>query len=157
MLLRAKAKAMNKTKASLLVTLWAIFVKGKKHYICPAANTLISLLDQFHGADIKRRWLFYCLADLREQKFIRMKRRYIRDETNLVKQIPSMIALTAKGVQYMSRRFVGGAQELYSRMLSFMKKDQARFPRPSDIFPEEERMEPAKALARLRILIKDLG
>lgn len=148
---------MNKTKACLLITLWAIFVKGKKHYICPAVNTLIVLLEQFHDTRIKRRWLFYCLADLRTQKFIRMKSRYIHDDANLVRQIPSMIALTTRGVDYMQRRFVGGARELYARMITWLNKDQQRFPRAADMFPDAVRPDPAFAIQKLRTLINDIG
>lgn len=148
---------MNKTQSEILLTFWAIFVKGKKHYICPAPNTIISLLERFHGTQIRRRWFFYCTAELRHRKLIKTKRRFTKGEDNLVRQIPSMIALTTKGVQYMQQRMTIGAKELYQRMIAWLNKDQQRFPRAADLFPDNDRMNPEAAILKVRMLIKDIG
>ncbi len=148
---------MNATKHSLLVTLYAIFVKGKKHYICPAPNTLIALLHKFHKRDIQRRWLFYCLADLRARKIIRMKRRYITEEYGLVRSIPSMISLTTKGVEYMQRKLMGDARELYARMMEWLNRDRKQFPKPHDLVPSVSDEDRQAALMKIKTLIRDIG
>ncbi len=147
---------MNNTKHALLVTINAEFVKGKKHYICPAPNTQIKLLKHFHGIDIQRRWFFYCMANLRELKYIRVRHRYTYGEQGGIQQIPSMIALTTKGLAYLNRKMTSGARALYQRMMEWLKRDDSRFPGAPDLEPTAQPQDKEKVLAMLKTIIHDI-
>ena len=145
---------MNSAKASLMITLFAILSKSDKHYICPAMNTVINLLDNFHGLSIKRRWLFQCMRYLLDERYITKKKRYQRMSDGQVYQIPSMISITMKGLKFLVQKKVIGAQQLLIRMLNWMKKKDDRFPKEEDLTrpPTDEQRQ--LNVARLRTLLE---
>lgn len=142
---------MNATKLAIFITLHAIFVNSKKHYIVPAPNTIIELLEKFHHIRIKRRWLFYCMLYLRVKKHIRMRRRWLQIQGKGILSQPSMITITTKGAQFLKSKMIAGSRELFIRMKKFLEGDDKRFPLPQDINPDE----PAMNRDRLRIMIKE--
>lgn len=147
---------MNETKLAILITLFAIFVKGKKHYVTPAPNTILLLLEKFHEKSIHRRWLFECLLFLREKKFIRTKRRWLIIEDNEIRSIPSMVTITTKGVQYLSRKMVAGAKSIYKQMLTWLNRGDKRWPAPVDLVAPEQIRDAEGGLKHIREIIQGM-
>lgn len=140
---------MHHTKSSLMVTLFACMGYGTKHYTKASVDALRGLLQQYHGIEVGRRWMFDCLRCMIENKIIRREQRYRNDENGEIRQISSMVSFTFKGVRYLSKMGVRGARKLLDSMISWHKKKDRRFPRPE---PEIEKFSPLEAEENLRRL-----
>lgn len=119
---------MNSSKASLMITIFFSTGQGKNHYTVSAINTFRKNLSKFHKIDIKRRWTFYCFAWLLEEGYIRRKERYRNRRSGIIKQLPSMITFTLKGVAWLVSRGVGGARKIYKSIMKYLKKQDNRWP-----------------------------
>jgi len=147
---------MNNTQHSIMVSFFKIFQKGGKHYICPSVNSMLKVLSAFHYIDIKRRRYFQAMEDLRNAGYVKTYYRFTNDENGEIRQIPSIITMTIKGCKYLILKGVKGASKILSRILSWLKKDDRRFPEEKDVYPgypEEKRIE---NLARLKALLEFL-
>lgn len=148
---------MNSTRYSILITLYSILVKGKRHNCEPSPNKIIELLKSFHSIKIGRRWFFQCCRNLEDAGYISRQRRH-RHTTDIgILSLPSSWVFCFKGLQYLKKNLVIGAKELARRMIDYLHRDDNRFPRPSHIFPGEEIKERSEALARLQEFIAGIG
>jgi len=123
---------MNASKASLMITIYKSTGQGNNHYTVSSIDKLRINLDKFHNINIKRRWTFQCLADMIAAGYIRRKQRYVKDFDGLITQIPSMITFTLKGVVWFVKKDVKGAKKIYKSMMSYLKKQDNRFPGRQD-------------------------
>jgi len=148
---------MNNTKNALMVTLFASMSQGKKHYSVTSVTKIIENLEKYHKIQVKRRWIFYCLADLLSGSYVRRKSRHVNDHNGLVTQIPSMISFTLKGVAYLTSKYVVGARKLYQAMVKFAKKKDKRW--PSEEFKKDTSYRPAtpEEQKRLNDLLGGVG
>lgn len=144
---------MNGTKSAVFITLFAIQCKGKKHYICPAINTLINLLKSHHKIKVKRRWLFACMKYLIDNKYIVTKYRYHNSTKGEICQLPSMITFTLRGIKFLISKRVAGAKEMLKKMLSWVRGDDKRFPKEAEIAPGLTTEERKENLQRLQALL----
>jgi len=115
-----------------MITVFFSSSQGKNHYTTTSINTLIINLAKFHKIKIKRRWCFTCLRWLIDNGYIRRKQRYVQDHNGIIRQIPSMISFTLKGIAWLCRKGVVGAKKVYKSMVKWLNKDDKRFPRRKD-------------------------
>lgn len=148
---------MNKTKHAIIVTLLAIMEKGGAHYTITSVNRLQDLLSMIHEASVERRWLFQCLRDLIDAGLISRQPRYRRNEEGDIRQIPSMIAFTMKGLKYMTAKKMEGARKLLGRMVAWLKNKDTRFPRADPATRNSAPRENEENLKRLKHLVFNVG
>jgi hypothetical protein len=67
------------------------------------------------------------------KKLITRKARHRQDENGIITQIPSLIALTVKGVKYLVAKRVTGAWKLLKSMMAWLKKGDHRWPGKKDV------------------------
>jgi len=127
-----EARDMNKTKHAVAITLFASMQNGAQHYTKASQTKLRILLAKYHGIQIQKRWLFYCLADMESRGYIRRKERYRRESDGTLTQISSMITFTLAGVRYLVKKRIAGALALLKRMLKFFAGDDKRWPQEKD-------------------------
>ncbi|MCK9560147.1 MAG: hypothetical protein WC489_09075 [Patescibacteria group bacterium] len=143
---------MNSTKHSIAVALFASMRNGNEHYTKASEHRLRELLTEYHGIEIKRRWLFKCLADMEEDGLITRRRRYRNEERGKIRQYSSMITFTLYGVRYLMKKKVEGAAALFRRLIDWLKRKDNRFPQVQEIgggiTPEQAR-ENVKSLREL--------
>jgi len=143
---------MGATKYAILITLFSILSKGKKHYVIPGVDTLLSLLEQYHKITIHRRWFFYCLKYLKDEGIIVTRHRFDHYDGNKIMQLPSMITFTLRGASYLMKKRVAGAKALLKAILKWMGKDDRRFPKPKEF---DERLSENDML-RNRVRLQEL-
>lgn len=119
---------MNNTKSALLISIFRIHVKGKKHYAVPSIKALINLLSTRHATEVKRRWTFQCLHDIEDLGFIARRTRYDKDTEGAIRQLPGMIAITLKGARHLYNLGVEGAERLTKEILGWIRGGDQRFP-----------------------------
>ena len=119
---------MNHTKLALLVSIYRILVKGKKHYAVPSVNALIDLVASRHETDIKRRWAFQCLHDIEALGYINRQERFRKDPDGGWKQIPSLITITLKGARRLFDLGIEGASRLVKEILGWFHAGDKRWP-----------------------------
>jgi len=119
---------MNSTKRAIFISIYKIIVKGKKHYIGPAVNTLIELLCKFHQTEIHRRWAFQCLHDLEELGYIKRRERFIKRLDGTWLQLPSLITITLAGARKLYNQGVDGAARLIKEILGWIRAGDKRWP-----------------------------
>lgn len=140
---------MNNTKNALMITLVASMSQGKNHYTVSSIDKMIDNLYKFHKIQVKRRWIFYCLADFLRNGFIKRKSRYRQENNGVISQFPSMISFSLKGVTYLTSKYVVGAKKLYQSMVKFAKKEDRRW--PSAEFKKDTSYRPASLEERKRL------
>lgn len=148
---------MNATKNAILLILFHLLVKGNKHYVVVSIDTLQKLLSRHHGVQVERRWIFYCMAYIRQAGLIRCKRRFEPNEGNLIRWKPSMATFTLAGAQYLCKKMVHGAHELKHRIWNWIQQRSGQWPAPEDIYPGDDRLTADENLNRLRKLLDDIG
>lgn len=119
---------MNNSKRVILITIFKILVKGKKHYIGPSVNTLIDLICSYHSTKIRRRWAFQCLHDLEAQGYLNRRTRFLRLADGTWKQIPSLISITLVGARKLYAQGVDGAARLIKEILGWIHSGDKRWP-----------------------------
>lgn len=124
---------MNTTKSAIMITLYSSMCQGEKHYTVSSINKVRENLKKYHKIHVKRRWIFYCIADLLQKKLITRKTRHVQDGNGIITQIPSLIALTVRGVKYLVAKRVSGAWKLLKSMMAWLKKGDHRWPGKKDI------------------------
>jgi hypothetical protein len=149
--------AMNNTKNSLFLTLYAIVVKGKNHYSVARPATLLGLLYNFHGIEIKKRWLYQCMMDIADAGYIRRRRRFRQQGAGEIRRLPQMVVITNKGVKYLKAKMVSGAATALKKMLTWLKRVDGRFPRPQDVTHPQPITDTDAALAHIKEIIKEIG
>ena len=140
---------MNNTKNSVMVTIFASMSQGKNHYTKTSVAKIGENLEKYHKIHVKRRWIFYCLAYLLENKLLTRKSRYINNDNGLITQIPSLLSFSLKGVTYLVSKYVVGAKKLYKNMVKFAKKDDKRW--PNEVYKKDTSYRPATADERKRL------
>ncbi len=95
---------MNRTKHAVMIAIFASMQNGAKHYTKASVRRIRELLAEYHGIQIQRRWLFYCLADAEGAGLIRRKVRYHRKQDGTFVQLSSMITFTLAGVKYLVQK-----------------------------------------------------
>lgn len=148
---------MNRTKHSVIITIFATMEKGKSNYTKASVRSIGELLEKFHNAPVKRRWLFQCLADLEAAGLIRRKKRFKRYTDGTVEQLSSMISFTLMGAKYMVTKKVEGAQRLLQRIIDWFARKDGRFPAVDKIAEPFQPLDIAKNQRRLKKLIFDLA
>ncbi len=124
---------MGSSKHAILITLYSILVKGKKHYVVPSVDATLILLNKFHKITIQRRWFFYCMKWLQDEGYIITRHRFDHYDSNKIMQLPSMITFTLKCARYLMKNRVVGAKELLKRILKWLGRRDKRFPKPQEI------------------------
>ncbi|MBA7570074.1 hypothetical protein ES708_11819 [subsurface metagenome] len=147
---------MNSTKHAMMIALFASMQNGAKHYTRASAHRLRELLAKYHGIQIQRRWLFYCLADAEGAGLIRRKTRYHRRPDGTFIQLSSMITFTLIGVKYLVQKRVSGSVELLKRMLSWLANKDKRWPDHADVAPKWTPEEIDANKRRLKALVENL-
>jgi len=148
---------MNNTKHAVMISLFASMQNGAKHYTKASAHRIRELLAEYHGIQIQRRWLFYCLADAEGAGLIRRKTRYRRQPDGTFVQLSSMVSFTLAGVKYLVQKKVAGALELLKRMLAFLSGKDKRWPNTPDVAPKWTPGEMTTNRRRLKALVENLG
>lgn len=148
---------LNATTYAILISIHKILVKGKKHYCVPSIDALRELLKKYHKIEIGRRRCFAALQTLAAKGFIGRQRRWRRLPGNIIRSIPGIISLGFDALALLSAKAVEGAKEAKASMIAWFRRNDKRFPRPSDIFPGEEITERSTALARLKEMYQKIG
>jgi hypothetical protein len=148
---------MNNAKNGVMITIFSSMSQGKNHYTRSSVAKIGENLEKYHGIHVKRRWIFYCLAYLIENGYIRRKSRYLNDNNGLITQIPSLISITLKGVVYLVSKYVVGAKKLYKSMVKFAQRKDKRW--PSEEFKKDTSYRPAtpEEQKRLNDLLASVG
>jgi len=148
---------MNNAKSAIMITLFASMSQGENHYTRTSINKIGINLGKHHKIHVKRRWIFYIMADLIENGYIRRKSRYLNDNSGLIRQIPSLISFTLKGVVYLVSKYVAGAKKMYKSMVKFAQKGDKRW--PSEEFKKDTSYRPAttEEQKRLNDLLESVG
>lgn len=144
---------MNTTKSAIMITLYSSMCQGEKHYTVSSINKIRENLKKYHKIHVKRRWIFYCIADLLQKKLITRKARHLQDENGIITQIPSLIALTVRGVKYLVTKRVSGAWKLLKSMMAWLKKGDHRWPGKKDIQDGSYWPERGDEMKRLKSLL----
>ncbi|MDP8275164.1 MAG: hypothetical protein RAO92_02045 [Candidatus Euphemobacter frigidus] len=147
---------MNNTKHAVMISLFASMQSGAKHYTKASAHRIRELLAEYHGIQIQRRWLFYCLADAEGAGLIRRKTRYRRQPDGTFVQLSSMVSFTLAGVKYLVQKKVAGALELLKRMLAFLSGKDKRWPKSPDVAPKWTPEEMNTSRRRMIALVENL-
>jgi hypothetical protein len=116
-----------------MITIFSSMCQGKNHYTRTSIDKIGENLEKYHGIHVKRRWIFYCLADILKSKLLTRKSRYRNDDNGLISQIPSLLAFTAKGMKYLVAKRVAGARKLLKSMIKWIGKRDNRWPAKSDV------------------------
>jgi len=111
-----------------MITLFFSMGQGENHVSYSSINAIRENLSKYHKIDIQRRWIFYCLAWLIEEGYIRRKKRYRQDHNGLIAQVPSILWFTLKGVVWLVRMGVSGAKKVYKSMTTYLGKRDGRSP-----------------------------
>lgn len=152
---------MNNTKASIIITIFFSSGRGEKHYTVSSIDAFLLNLEKFHKIKIKRRWIFYCFRYLLDAGYIKRKARYANDGNGLITQIPSMVTFTLRGVIWLVSKGVTGAKKIYKSMMSYIKKDDGRFPAKKDFddgsFWPEDPAQRNFLMHKLGIVMKPIG
>lgn len=119
---------MNNTKNILLVTVYKILSKSRKHYISPSAPALLGIMDTIHGRRIGERWLYQCLSDLDAAGLIGRHERFEKQPDGSWLQLPGLITLTLAGAKYLYRRGVTGALQIIKNIMAWLQKRDGRWP-----------------------------
>lgn len=141
----------------MLITFLKILVKGNVHYCEPRVDTMLALLLEYHGIDIKRRWFFQCLLDLELSGYIRRQRRWLKLPGPQIESISSLWWFTIRGMKFMVSKSIRGAQELLKGMLTWLKRGDDRRPTAKDLQTMTPFMDREAALSKIQQLIKDIG
>ena len=149
--------AINATKLALLITFRSILVKGKIHYCEPRPDTTIGLLQKYHGIEIGRRWFFQCMLDLEEAGFMHRQRRWIKHPDPRIESDSSLWWFTIRGVKFLVKKSIRGAQELLKSMLTWLHRGDDRRPTARDLASGDPLTDQAEVLDRIRKLIRDIG
>lgn len=129
---------MNVTKFSILISLFVTTSQGKKHYTLCSVDALLNLLLKYHNISVGRRWAFECLRWLEDEGYIVRRQRYRHQPDTTIRQLSSIISLTAKAAKIMVKKKVSGAMVLLKRMIKWAKGPDRRFPKPADLVPSSE-------------------
>jgi hypothetical protein len=129
-----------------MITLFSSMCQGENHYTRTSVDKIRENLKKYHKIHVKRRWIFYCLAELLERKLLTRKSRYRNDDTGLISQIPSLLAFTVQGMKYLVSKRVTGAWKLLKSMIKFATGGDQRWPKKKDTAPagELDRFVPSK-------------
>lgn len=155
--LRGGPSPINSTKMAMLITFLKILVKGKIHYCEPRVDTMLALLLEYHGIDIKRRWFFQCLLDLELTGYIRRQRRWIKLPGPQIESISSLWWFTIRGAKFMCSKMIRGSQELLHSMLNWINRGDDRRPTTKDLAGLDPVTDQAEALKRIKQIIRDIG
>jgi hypothetical protein len=148
---------MNNTKNAVMITIFSSMCQGKNHYTKTSIAKIGKNLEKYHQIHVKRRWIFYCVAELLEKKLIARKKRYRNDETGLIAQIPSLLAFTVRGARYLVAKRVRGARQVLKSIMTWLKKGDARWPEKKDIQDGSYWPEGADERERLKGLLGIVG
>lgn len=148
---------MNRTKHAVIITLFATMQKGETHYTRARIDTILELLQKYHKASVGRRWLFQCLRDIEDAGLIRRAKRYRNADFGEIRQLSSMFAFTMRGVKYMINKRIAGAHEHLDRIISWLKKDDRRFPAANPEIEKFQPLENEENVRRLKRLVYELG
>ena len=148
---------MNNTKNAVMITIFSSMCQGKNHYTKTSMDKISENLEKYHGIHVKRRWIFYCVAELLERKLLTRKSRYRNDEWGLITQIPSLLAFTVRGIKYLVAKRVTGAWKALKSMLSWLKKGDGRWPGKKDVQDGSYWPEGADERERLKGLLGIVG
>ena len=124
---------MNNTKNAVMITIFSSMCQGENHYTKTSIAKIGENLEKYHQIHVKRRWIFYCVAELLEKKLLTRKKRYRNDEVGLISQIPSLLAFTIRGMKYLVAKRVTGAWKLLKAMIKFATGKDQRWPEKKDI------------------------
>jgi hypothetical protein len=119
---------MNNTKNGIMITIFSSMCQGKNHYTKTSIEKIGKNLEKYHGIHVKRRWIFYCVAELLEKKLLTRKSRYRQDSNGFISQIPSLLAFTVLGIKYLVSKRVTGAWKALKSMIAWLKKRDGRWP-----------------------------
>mgnify|MGYP004703575905 CR=1 FL=1 len=148
---------MNHTKTGILVTIFKVIVKGKKHYAAPSVDSIIGLISKRHETDIHRRWAFQCLHDIEELGYITRRERFKRCPDGGYIQQSSIISISLKGARHLFNLGVEGAQTLAKQILGWIKGEDKRFPEKLGPAKIEKGSAPAGGPALIGDILSALG
>lgn len=120
---------MNATTHAVLIILLSCTSQGENRYTKVSIDKIQEILGKVYKIDVKRRWIFYCLAKLLLTGYITRKPRYRNRGCGLIMQISSMIWITVRGAKYMITRKVIGAKKLLEHILAGITNGDKRRPK----------------------------
>lgn len=124
---------LNSTKSATMITIFSCMGQGEKHYTSISIDNIIKLLERFHGIQVKRRWIFYCIKELLDLGLLTRKARHVQDYNGIISQLSSLISVTLKGAKYLVSKRVSGAFRLWKKILSFIRSKDKRWPEKKDV------------------------
>ena len=134
-----------------------MFQAGKKNYTTISCDHALELLEKYHGIAINRRWFFYCMRDFIDEGLISRKSRYRHGDRNLIRQIPSLITFTIRGLKHLSRNKVAGAFQALKKMIAWLESKDHRYPDQSDSMPNLTMSERNENIRQLKLLFNKVG
>lgn len=129
---------MNNTKNAVMITVFSSMCQGKNHYTKTSIFKIGKNLEKYHKIHVKRRWIFYCLADILEAGFITRKSRYRNSSKGFIRQKTSLLAMTMKGLRYLVSKRVVGAWKALKTMMAWLKNKDQRWPKKTDVQGQEQ-------------------
>ena len=148
---------MNGTKHAILITIYKILVKGKKHYVEPSVDAIIDLLHAYHKTDIKRRWALECLRELEELGYIIRRQRYLKNNDNEIMQIPSLITITLAGARKLYSQGVDGASRLIQEILSWIRRNDKRWPQSHPALQPSDARAGSREVMPIKNVLAEIG
>jgi len=148
---------MNNTKNAVMITIFSSMCQGKNHYTKSSIVKIGENLEKYHQIHVKRRWIFYCVADILSAGLITRKARYDNNIHGLIKQKTSLLAMTMKGLKYLVAKRVTGAWAALKSMLAWLKKGDGRWPGKKDVQDGSYWPEGADEKERLKGLLGIVG
>jgi hypothetical protein len=124
---------MNNTKNAVMITIFSSMCQGKNHYTRTSIDKIGENLEKYHKIHVKRRWIFYCVAELLRAGYITRKARYRNDTNGLIRQQTSLLAMKMEGLKYLVAKRVTGAWKLLKSMMAWLQKGDARWPEKKDV------------------------
>lgn len=115
-----------------MITIFASMGQGQTYWTQTSIATLLDNLLKYHSIEIKRSWIFACLAGLKAQGYIKTHLRYRHDSAGWITQIPSIIIFRLKGIVWLLKMGISKARILYKSMTTWLKKPDARWPHQTD-------------------------
>jgi len=128
---------MNNAKVSILITVYKTLCQGQNQYSLISINKIIQLLQKFHGLKVKRRWVFACMKYLIDQGYLQRRARYKNKKPHKFHRLSSLLFVTAKGAQFLTRKGVVGAHKMWIKLVA-AAKSQLKKEKKDNLFKKDK-------------------
>jgi len=131
--------------------------QAPNRYTKISVNKIIEILAKLYDVHVHRRWVFYCIQWLKDQRFINREPRIYNDSAGRVSKKSSMIAFAKRGIDYLVKTGVLGAREMHENMIAWFKQGDGRWPYEHEYYDQSDLPEKPQDKERLRRLAEIVG